>query len=181
MNLDALLLLPPRDGSSIRESLKPSELIFAQRILVADDDPIICRLISDVLANDGFAVNTASDGEQAWEALHHDHFDLLVTDNAMPLLTGIKLIERMRKAGMSLPAIIASGSFSAESLRDYPQLQIAAVIPKPLKKLEFLDTVKNVLSACEDAITEHASLNRSHTGLQTKPQLTELNLKLCRH
>jgi CheY-like chemotaxis protein len=162
MNLDALMPFPQHNGSSIRESLKPSELIFAQRILVVEDDPIICRLISDFLANDGFAVNTASDGEQAWEALHHDHYDLLVTDNEMPHLTGIKLIERMRKAGMSLPAIIASGSFSAESLRDYPQLQIAAVIPTPFKKLEFLDTVKNVLSACEDAITE-------------------LNLILCRH
>jgi DNA-binding NtrC family response regulator len=71
----------------------------------------------------------------------------------MPRCTGIKLIERMHKAGMSLPAIIASGSFTAESLRDHPQLQIEAVIPKPFKKLEFLDTVKNVLSACEDTIT----------------------------
>ena len=156
-------------------------LIFAQRILVADDDPVIRRLISDVLVNNGFTVNTVSNGEQAWEALHHDHYDLLVTDNEMPHLTGIKLIERMHKAGMSLPVIIASGSFSVESLRDYPHLQIEAVIPKPFNKLEFLDTVKNVLSACGDAITEHASLIRPHTGLQTKPQLTDLNLKLCRH
>jgi CheY-like chemotaxis protein len=181
MNLDALMLFALRDGSSIRESLKPSDLIFAQRILVAEDVPIIGRLISDVRAIDGFAVNTASDGEQAWEALHHDHHHLLVTDNAMPHLTGIKLIERMRKAGMSPPAIIASASFSAESLRNYPQLQIAAVIPKPVKTIGIPGYRKNVLSAREDAMSEHASLNRSHTGLKTKPQLTEINLKLCRH
>ena len=135
-------------------------LIFAQRILVADDDPVIRRLISDVLINNGFTVNTASNGEQAWEALQYDNYDLLVTDYEMPHLTGIELIERIRKVGMSLPVILVSGSFSAESVRDYPQLQIAAVLPKPFRKLEFLDTIKNALSACEDAITEHASLNQ---------------------
>jgi CheY-like chemotaxis protein len=153
MNVDALMPFPPHNRTSIRESLNSSERVFAPRILVAEDDPIVCRLIADVLLDDGYVVNTASDGEQAWEALHHDHYDLLITDNEMPHLTGIKLIERMHKAGMNLPAIIASGSFTAESLRDHLQLQIEAVIPKPLKKMEFLDTVKNVLSACEDTIT----------------------------
>jgi CheY-like chemotaxis protein len=142
-------------------------LIFAQRILVADDDPIIRRLMADVLAHNGFAVNTTSDGEQALEAFYNDHYDLLVTDYEMPHLTGIELIERIRKAGMSLPVIIASGSFSAENVRDYPQLQIAAVLPKPFKKLEFLDIVKKVLSACEDTVTEHACLHRYHIGPQT--------------
>jgi CheY-like chemotaxis protein len=112
-------------------------LIFAQRILVADDDPVIRRLISDVLINNGFTVNTASNGEQAWEALQYDNYDLLVTDYEMPHLTGIELIERIRKVGMSLPVILVSGSFSAESVRDHPQLQIAAVLPKLFKKWNF--------------------------------------------
>jgi DNA-binding NtrC family response regulator len=181
MNLDALILVSPRNGSSVRDSSKPSDLIHARRILIAEDEEIIRWIISNTLADDGYAVNAAADGEQAWEALRHDSYDLLVTDNEMPRLTGVKLIERIRQSGMSLPVIVASGSFSVESVRDYPQLQIAAVIPKPFDKLEFLDTVRNVLSSNEDAITNHTPLDRSHAGPLAILQRNELNPKLCRH
>src|ERR1022692_4621920 len=150
MNLDTLIPVSPRKGSGFRDSSKPFDLIYARRILVAEDDEIIRRIISNALADDGYVVNAAADGEQAWEALRHDSYDLLVTDNDMPRLTGLKLIERIRQAGMGLPVIVASGTFTVERVLDYPQLQIAAVIPKPFQKLEFLDTVRNVLSSNED-------------------------------
>jgi DNA-binding NtrC family response regulator len=153
MNLDALIPVSSRNGSDARDSSKPSELIHARRILIAEDVDIIRWIISNTLAEDGYVVNTVADGEQAWKALCHDAYDLLVTDNEMPRLTGIRLIERMRKMGMSLPVIVASGTFSAESVRDYPQLQIAAVIPKPFGRSKLLDTVRNVLSSNENPKT----------------------------
>ena len=162
MNLDLLTPAPLHNGSFIKECLRPSEQISAQRILIVEDDPILSWLISGILEKDDFAVEAASGGQQAWEALHHDLYDLLVTDNEMPQLTGIELIRRIRKAGMSLPVIIASGSFSVQSVRDYPQLQIAAVIPKPFDKSEFLDAVRNVLATNEDPIPDQVPLNRSH-------------------
>ena len=106
---------------------------------MADDDEGIRQLISTVLAHAGFEVNAASDGQQAWEALLHEHYDLLVTDNEMPRLPGIKLIERIREEGMSLPVIIASGTFPVERVRNDPQLQIAAVLPKPFRIPELLE------------------------------------------
>ena len=180
MNLDALIPVSPRNGSGDRDPSKPSGLIHARRILIAEDDEIIRQIISDALVDDGHAVNAAADGEQAWEALRHDAYDLLVTDNEMPRLTGIKLIERIRKSGMSLPVIVASGSFSVESMRDHPQLQIEAVIPKPFGKSEFLDIVRNVLSSSEDTFTDHAPLNRSHAGPFSILQRSEQNPKSCR-
>jgi len=148
--LDALIPVSPRNSSGIRDSSKPAELIHARRILIAEDDDIIRWIMSNTLADDCYAVNAAADGEQAWEALCNDSYDLLVTDNEMPRLTGLKLIERIRKAGMSLPVIVASGNFPVDRARDYPQFQIAAVIPKPFRKLEFLDAVRNVLASQED-------------------------------
>ena len=150
MNLDALIPVSRRNGSGFTDSSILSEPVHARRILIAEDDDLIRWIISNTLSEDGYTVNAAADGEEAWEALHHDAYDLLVTDNDMPRLTGLKLIERIRKAGMALPVIVASGTFSAESVRDYPELQIAAVIPKPFHKLEFLDSVRKVLSLQED-------------------------------
>jgi len=179
MNLDAFIPVSPRNDSGVRSSSEPAKLIHARRILIAEDDEIIRWIISNMLVDDGYVVNGAADGEQAWEALRHDSYDLLVTDNEMPRLTGIKLIERIRRAGMSLPVIVASGTFSAERVRDYPQLQIAAVIPKPFGRLEFLNAVRNALSSNEDTITDHASFDRSHDGPFSILQRNELNPKLC--
>ena len=162
MKLQTLTSAPPRDGSWVTGPSKPPVPARVQRILVADDEEDIRHLISSVLAGDGFDVNTASDGEQAWEALLHEHYDLLVTDNEMPRLMGIKLIERIRKEGMSLPVIMASGSLSVEGVRDYAELQIAAVIPKPFDICEFLTIVRIALRVSgEDATADHGTYANS--------------------
>ena len=149
MNLDTLIPVSPRNGSGSKDSSTPSESIHPRRILIAEDDDLIRWIISNILVEEGYTVNAAADGEEAWEAICRDAYDLLVTDNDMPRLTGLKLIERIRKAGMALPVIVVSGTFTAESMRDYPEFQIAAVIPKPFHKLEFQDTVRNILSSQE--------------------------------
>ena len=164
MNLGALIPASPRNGPDIRDSSKPSDLIHARRILIAEDDNMIRQIISDFLVGDGYIVSAAADGEQAWEALRRDNYDLLVTDNSMPRLTGIKLIERIRKAGMSLPVIVASSSFFAWDVREYRHLQIAAVLPKPFGELEFLDTVRNVLSSSEDPGANGIARNDHNQG-----------------
>ena len=135
---------------------------------MADDDEGIRRLISTVLAGAGFDVNAASDGQEAWEALLHEHYDLLVTDDEMPRLAGIKLIERIREAGMSLPVIIVSGAFSVEKVRRLSsQRQIAAVLPKPFRIWELLDAVKHVLQAPRGNTTaDQGTSQRLHAGLQ---------------
>jgi DNA-binding response OmpR family regulator len=136
------------------------KLICGCRILVAEDDAVIRSLTTRFLRDAGAAVDAAADGERAWFALIHDHYDLLITDNDMPCLTGTHLIERIRRTGRSLPVIIASGAFSVETARDYPHLQINAVISKPFGRLELLNVVKSVLSSCEDATKHHVPMNR---------------------
>ena len=139
----------------------------ALRILVADDEEGIRCFISTVLAGAGFDVTTTSDGQQAWEALLRERYDLLVTDNVMPRLGGLELIERMREGGMSLPVIIASGTLPVEGVRDHPQLQIAAVVPKPFGVGKLLDTVRRVLEASGgDTTAEQGTFHRVHGGLQ---------------
>ena len=151
MKLQTRKLASLHDTSHAADCFQSPVPVHVQRILVADDEEDIRRLISGVLAGAGFDVNATADGEEAWEALQHEHYDLLITDNEMPRLTGIKLIERIRDAGMSLPIIVASGFFSMEGVRDYAQLQIAAVIPKPFNIGEFLTTVRIALRVSGEA------------------------------
>ena len=102
-----------------------------------------------MLTRAGFDVNVVSDGENAWDELQQEHYDLLVTDNEMPCLAGLELIKQIREAGKIIPVIIVSGSLSVEAVHDYAELQIAAIIPKPFNHWEFLTMVKIALRASE--------------------------------
>jgi two-component system OmpR family response regulator len=117
------------------------------RILVVDDYRDIRQLSTEVLSHSGYAVDAAADGAAAWEALQSKAFNLLITDNDMPRLTGIELVRKLRSARMALPVILATGDLPTEELVQNPSLQLAALLPKPFSIEELLGTVTNVLSA----------------------------------
>lgn len=93
----------------------------------------------------GYFVDTAADGLQGWEALQHAHYNLLITENAVPLLSGLQLASNARLAGMRLPILMTSASDSP--LRDpaWTWLNIAAFLPKPFTLDALVGTVEQVL------------------------------------
>jgi len=116
-----------------------------QRILVADDDPMIRRLNAEVLGYSGYHVDVAEDGAVAWDALQLDNYDLLITDHDMPKLSGVELLKKLHDSSMKLPVIMATGTLPEEQLARHPWLEIKAVLLKPYSFDELLETVKNVL------------------------------------
>jgi len=119
----------------------------SQHILVVEDDGGIRRLSALVLAGSGYEVAAAEDGAAGWEALHAHNFDLLITDNDMPKLTGLELVKKVRSARMTLPVILATGLLPEEELERHPWLQLAATLLKPFSADQLLATVKEVLRA----------------------------------
>jgi len=79
------------------------------QILVVDDEPGIREISARILANAGFAVDVAEDGEFAWQALSNRHYDLILTDQNMPRLDGAGLIARLHSAGLTVPVILMTG------------------------------------------------------------------------
>ena len=123
-----------------------------RRILVVDDDRYLCHLSAEVLIRHGYEVNAAGDGTAAWEELNANRYDLLITDNNMPRLTGVELIRKLRSACMALPVIMATTRrLPAEALGQNPPLQLAAMLSKPFSIGELLETVKKVLSEADRA------------------------------
>jgi DNA-binding response OmpR family regulator len=116
------------------------------RILVVEDDQRIRELGTEFLIRSGYEVDSAIDGAAAWEALNEDYFDLMITDNTMPRLTGIDLLKKMRAARMALPVIMATGVLPEEEFERYPWLQPAATLLKPYTANELLVKVRNVLN-----------------------------------
>ena len=117
----------------------------SHRILVVEDDVAIRQLNANVLACSGYQVAAAEDGAAGWEALHANDFDLLITDHAMPRLTGLELVKKVRFARMTLPVILATGTLPEEELERHPWLQLAATLLKPFSPHQLLETVQAVL------------------------------------
>jgi DNA-binding response OmpR family regulator len=117
------------------------------RILFTDDDEDICRFHAEALTRLGHHVDTAADGAAAWEALTTNCHDLLITDNKMPKVTGLELLEKVRGARMALPIIMATGTLPTEAFARRPWLTPEGTLLKPYTLPELLQTVKSVLHA----------------------------------
>lgn len=81
-----------------------------QRILVVDDSITVREVERKLLENQGYQVDIAVNGMDAWNALRTGHYDLVVTDVDMPRLNGIELVSQMKSnpSLKSLPVIIVS-------------------------------------------------------------------------
>ena len=78
------------------------------RILVVDDEPIVCDSIRWLLSYEGYAVTTARSADEASDLLSQHHFDVLITDYAMPGMSGAELALEVRKRLPKLPVILVT-------------------------------------------------------------------------
>jgi len=132
------------------------------RIFVADDDETVRQLNVATLRRQGYEVESASDGESAWEAIQRHHFDLLITDNNMPRLTGVELIRKLRSAHRMLPVILASGSVCVLE-NDESTLPAVTLLPKPYGT-NALQVAVNRIVADTDTNDSRVSVERYRPG-----------------
>jgi DNA-binding NtrC family response regulator len=133
------------------------QLNSSRRILVVDDDDDIRQLSVDVLIDSGYEVEAAKDGVAGWEALQTDDFDLVITDNKMPRMSGIELLEKLRAARMTLPVIMATSHLPTDEFVSKPWLNPDATLQRPFTNDDLLETVKRVLRA-DDSYSAHINL-----------------------
>ncbi|TFF24971.1 response regulator [Jiella endophytica] len=82
------------------------------RVLAVDDDPLVLMGTVAMVEDLGYEVLEATTGQEALETLKVEEVDLIVTDHAMPSMTGIQLINEIRETRPELPVILASGYVS---------------------------------------------------------------------
>jgi DNA-binding response OmpR family regulator len=138
---------------------------------VVDDESAVRLLIASALVRSGYHVDTAEDGEMGWEALLSKSYDLLITDNNMPKVSGLELVKKLRSADLALPVILVSGAMPTQELNRHPWLQVAGTLLKPFTGDELLEIVKKVL--CETGSSreqlEPETIWPSHPAVHSLP------------
>ncbi|HEY8171791.1 MAG TPA: response regulator transcription factor [Dehalococcoidia bacterium] len=82
------------------------------KILVVDDDPGICQSLERALRREGYAVEIATDGESALEAVAGTQPDAVVLDVSMPKLDGLSVCRRLRAEGNRTPVLVLTARHS---------------------------------------------------------------------
>ena len=116
------------------------------RILVVEDERDLRQITAEVLIDAGFQVDVAEDGAAAWSALQLSKYDLLITDQLMPKVSGVELLKKIHAARMTLPVIMATGYLPTWEFALHTWLQPVKMLLKPYSFEKLLGMVKNVLN-----------------------------------
>ena len=119
-------------------------------IAAADDDLAVQTIVKRVLVRAGHDVSTYDDGAALVEEVRTHHPDVVVTDNEMPVMTGLEVVRTLHDdpETADIPIVVASGSVTAaaaaEVLHDGDQL-----VPKPFTPAQLQAGVKAALESTQ--------------------------------
>jgi PAS domain S-box-containing protein len=116
-------------------------------IIVADDDESIRDITRQTLEAFGYVVQTAADGAEALSFLlgHEVHPRVLFTDFAMPIMDGRQLIKAVKKMGLDVKIMVASGTSMSEEAKLDMSEDVDIFISKPFTASKLLTTVHQML------------------------------------
>jgi PAS domain S-box-containing protein len=130
------------------EKEEPAQLAFGnERILFVDDEPSIVHISLSILTGLGYSVVAETNSLDALEKFYKDpnHFDLVITDQTMPGLTGSELAKAMLAVRPDLPIILCTGYTSVISEQEALYLGIRRYVVKPLNTFRISSLVREVL------------------------------------
>ena len=118
-----------------------------KKILVADDEIHIVHVVAMKLRNNGFDVVTAENGAESLKLAFSEKPDMIITDFQMPAMTGLEMIEELRKHDdmLGVPVIMLTARGFAVDEDQKQRFNISKCISKPFSPKELLNQVEEVL------------------------------------
>ena len=124
------------------------------RVLVAEDDAEMRRLVADSLRADGYHVTELADGAQLLVRIARQYrvadpepaVDLIVSDLRMPVMTGLAILKGLRDAKCAIPVIVMSAFADEATCRDVTK-HGAVFVEKPFKMAALRATARRMLAA----------------------------------
>jgi DNA-binding NtrC family response regulator len=111
------------------------------RILVIDDEKIVCDRLTMELEREGFEVEAFTESGQALERIAAQHFDLVITDIKMRGPNGIEVMNFVRENHPSAKVIVITGFATVETAREVLKGGAVDFIPKPFKMSKLRELV----------------------------------------
>jgi CheY-like chemotaxis protein len=147
--------------------------VTGKRVLVIDDEEVIRWLLTDVLTDDGYSVACARNGEEGLLEYSRSRPDVVVTDLMMPGLSGLHVIEAIRRNDVTTPIFVMTGYASIDTAIEAGKLGVADYLMKPLDIDQMRHDIAKALA--EPISTESALVRRIEILTRENERLEELN------
>ena len=117
---------------------------MAKKILVVDDEPHIVKVVKSRLEANGYAVVTASNGEEAIVKAQHEKPGLIILDVLMPGLNGFEVLEKLKqdKATSYIPIIMLTCEGQTDNIFKAQELGVADYLIKPFDAKEMMGLIE---------------------------------------
>lgn len=141
-------------------------------LLVVDDEPANRDLLSDGLKHAGYAVATASDGQEAIELLNQQNFDMVLLDMMMPEVGGLEVLQAIREhySAIRLPVIIVTGDEQSENMVKALSLGANDYVTKPVDFPVLQARIKAQLARRAESQQKTAELEQARQELSQQLQ-----------
>ena len=118
-----------------------------ERVLFVDDENLLAQMAGEMLSNLGYAVTSMTSATEALELFRAtpDSFDLVITDQAMPGMTGAELAAELLRIRPALPVILITGFSETIGEEEARQLGLRAFLMKPVSEAELARTIREAL------------------------------------
>jgi CheY-like chemotaxis protein len=113
------------------------------KILVADDDPVIRKLLCQVLSEDGHKVSPVTNGAEAIGKVQKEDFELLLLDVHMPVMNGLETLRTMRSTFPQLPVVMMD-SYPDQLVKQAENEGALTCIHKPFDLKELREVIEKV-------------------------------------
>ncbi len=151
------VLLPQADAFSAREEGREevSTCSGKEHILFVDDEPAIVEMTKTMLERIGYRVTAFTDGSEALKVFtgDPDGFDIVITDQTMPDMTGIALAKECLAVRRNMPVIICTGFSEMVSPEKAKDAGIREFVLKPVTKKEMVQAIRRVMERGEGQVT----------------------------
>lgn len=110
------------------------------RLLIIDDEKMICEEFRETLEHEGFKVDCALNGKEGLRKIDRRDYDLVFLDSSMPFMDGKKVLEKIREIS-SVPVAFITGFLPESKEKEIVRLGAMVCLRKPLD----LDRVKSLI------------------------------------
>ncbi len=129
-------------------------------LLIVDDEFLVCESLKEMLALEGYTVDTAPDGKTALAKLKDNRYQLILSDIQMPGLNGFELLKEMKGRSPNTPVVFITGHGHIDGAVEAIKLGAYDYITKPIDDLRLKLTIKRAL--------EQKKLQASYNSLKRR-------------
>jgi nitrogen regulation protein NR(I) len=129
---------------------------IAARLLLVEDDSVLASSLVKVLAGEGYTLEHASSGDQAWHCAQEKSFDLVITDLRLPGLGGLELLDRLHRSRPRVPVVLITAHGTADTAIEATRRGAYDFLIKPFAMPDLLGCVARALSQTRHTRRDHA-------------------------